>query len=246
MEFSQLFLIFLGVLFLLVVLLIWFYPVFHILFSKLIFGKFSARYIDVHKKYTGKSPYGYCIKDDFVNHIASFYKNLSTIPVYDTEVPVVFGKIPYGATFKEVFTINPKPFCVNSFRLEFFELKMLGYRSEMFETEMKSYFYFVNNRFFMGEYTFKNPNEAKLNEVATILRKKYLNGVKDDSLNFMIRAVNDAKLRFENTGFNLSVKYLDRSNQDVNDKIEHYWNSAIKKGFEELATDFETELYERL
>ncbi|MBE0637928.1 MAG: hypothetical protein IH598_05365 [Bacteroidales bacterium] len=246
MEIPQFILILSGVLALIIVLVIWFYPVFHILFAKYVFGKFSARYIDVHKKYTGKSPYGYCIKDDFVNHIASFYKKKSSFQAFKSDQPVLFGKIPYGASFKEVFKENTKPFCVNSFRLEHFELKILGYRSEMFDTEMKSYYYFINNRFFMGEYTFKNPADAKLKEVALILRKKYLNGAKDDSMNFLINGANEAKLRFENTGFNLSVKYLDSSNQEINDKLDQFWNTAIKKGIDEITSDFETELFDRL
>jgi hypothetical protein len=245
MEVSQLILILAGVIILSVVLIIWFYPLIHIAFTKLLFGKFSAKYIDVHKKYTGKSPYGYCIKDDFVNHIASFYKT-NRIPVFESNKPILFGQIPFGTTFKEVFKANPKPFCINSFRLEFFDLKMLGIRSEMYETEMKSFFYFINNKFFMGEYTFKNPNDAKLNEVAMIICKNYLEGMKMDSLNFLIQGSNDVRLRFENTGFNLSVKYLDQSNQEQNDKLLHYWNVAVKKGFDEKTSDFETELFDKL
>jgi hypothetical protein len=245
MEVPQVLLILAGLLILSVVLLIWFYPLIHIVFTKVIFGKFSAKYIDIHKKYTGKSPYGYCIKDDFVNHIASFYK-INNIPVFESDKPVLFGQMPFGTTFKEVFKANPKPFCINSFRLEFFDLKMLGIRSEMFETEMKSYFYFINNILFMGEYTFKSPHDDKLNEVAMIIRKKYLYGSQMDSLNFIIQGSNDVRLRFENTGFNLSVKYLDQSNQEQNDKIAQYWNASVKKGFEENTSDFETELFDKL
>lgn len=116
----------------------------------------------------------------------------------------------------------------------------------MLETEIKSYFYFIDNKFFMGEYTFKSPDNKKLNEVASVIRKKYLEGTRDESLNFVIIGSNDAKLRFENTGFNLSIKYLDFSNQDINHKIEQYWNLSVKKGFEERTSDFETELFDKL
>lgn len=242
----QTLLIILGIIVILIVVLIWFYPVFHILGAKLLFGKFSARYIEVHKKYTGKSPYGYCIKDDFVNHIASFYHKKVNYPVYRSQKPILYGKISYGAKFKEVFAANQKPFCVNSFRLDLFELKLLGYRSEMFDAEMKSYYFFIDNRLFMGEYTFKNPNEEKLKEVAQIIHKKYIPGVAVDSMNFLIEGSNDAKLRFENTGFNLSLKYLDCSNQEINDLLVHYWNTAVKKDFDQVSTDFETELFDKL
>lgn len=245
MEVPQLILILAGALILSVVLLIWFYPLIHIIFTKLFFGKFSAKYIDIHKKYTGKSPYGYCIKDDFVNHIASFYKT-NSIPVFNSNKPILFGQVPFGTAFKEVFKAHPKPFCINSYRLEFFELKMLGIRSEMFETEMKSYFYFINNKFFMGEYTFKSPNDDKLNEVAMIIAKKYLEGTQMNSFNFYIQGANDVRLRFENTGFNLSVKYLDQSNQEHNDSLHQYWNVSVKKGFDERTSDFETELFDKL
>lgn len=241
----QLILILAGLLVLLIVLFIWFYPLIHIVFTRMLFGKFSAKYIEVHKKYTGKSPYGYCIKDDFVNHIAAFYASRANLPVYNSDQEIRFGKVPFGIKFKEVFRTNKTPFCVNSFRFGNFDLKMLGYRAELYESEMKTYYYFVDNKFFMGEYTFKAPSEDKLNEVAHVIRKKYLSGKPDTTFNFRINGANDTSLRFENTGFNLSVKYLDESDQEINDKLESYWNTAIKKGFEETS-DFETELFDKL
>lgn len=245
MELPQIVLVALGVLLVLIIILIWFYPVFHIFFAKIFFGKFSSRYIDVHKKYTGKSPYGYCIKDDFVNHIAAFHK-INNVPVFKSNKEIRFGKTPFGSSFKTVYLSNPRPFCVNAVRLEFFDLKIIGVRSEMFESEMKSYFFFVDNKFVMGEYTFKNPNDNKLREISTIVRKKYLEEKNEESLSFMIQGNNDALLRFENTGFNLSIKYLDKSDEEINFRIQQYWNTSVKKGFEETATDFETELFDKL
>jgi hypothetical protein len=245
MENSRLILIFAGLLVVLIVVLIWFYPLFHILITRFLFGKFSAKYIEVHKKYTGKSPYGYCIKDDFVNHIASFFRKWKDVPVYRSKKDIAFGKIPFGTKFKDVYNSGNKPFCINSFRLEFFDLKVMGFRSEMYESDMKTYYFFIDNKFVMGEYTFKNPNETKLNEVAHVIRKKYLEDKIDSSFTFMIEGTNDTALRFENTGFNLSLKYLDRSNQDINDKLEQYWNVSVKKGFDPVS-DFETELFDKL
>ncbi len=126
------------------------------------FGKFSARYIETYKKYTGKSPYGYCIKDDLVNYLASFFQNKSNYSTYKSSKPINFYNTPpFGTKFEKVLSDNRKPFCVNSNRTEQFEFKVVGYRSEMFDIDMKSYFYFLNEKFFLWESTFLKTQAMK-------------------------------------------------------------------------------------
>ena len=246
MGFPKILLISFGALVLIVIVLIWFYPVFHIIFSKWVFGKFSARYIETYKKYTGKSPYGYCIKDDLVNYLASFFQNKSNYSTYKSSKPTNFYNTPFGTKFEKVLSDNRKPFCVNSNRTEQFEFKVVGYRSEMFDIDMKSYFYFLNEKFFMGEYVFKNPSNEKLKELAVIIKKKYIPEQSLDSYDFLIMGINDSKLRFEHTGFNLSIKYMDFSNQDVIDQLENYWSLSVKTWVKQPESDFESELFHKL
>ncbi|MFP4470161.1 MAG: hypothetical protein ACLFPE_05735 [Bacteroidales bacterium] len=233
-----------GIIFL-VVLGIWLYPLIKILSIRLVFGKYSARYISVYKMVTGKSPFAYCIKDDFLNHIAAFYQKINSIDSYDTKSAIGFADTPFGTKFKMVLRKNGRPLCVNAHRLGFFDIKVLGYRETLFNSNTRKHFFFLNNRFFMGEYLFKESGPEKIAELARILHKKYLEGIQAKSDNFLIRGANQTYIRFEHSGFYLCVKYLDRSDGEIAGLLDQFWTSTVKKPVDNVSS-FEEELSKKL
>ena len=238
-------LIILGAIVILIIVLIRLYPLIRIFTARIVFGKYSARRINLYKKFTGKSPFAYCIKDDFINYIAGFYQKINSLDSFDTEQEITYSDIPFGASFGEVLNKNGKPLCVNAHRLETFDLKVIGYRETLFSTEIKSYYFFLNNRFFMGEYIFKETGNDKIAELAQILHKKYLGGLKAKSDNFLIRGANQSFIRFEHSGFYLSIKYLSRADQKIAEMLDQYWAITVKKPVDNISS-FEEELHKRL
>ncbi len=205
------------------------YPLLITVLAKIIFGKFSLRYLRTHKKFFGTSPYGYCIKDDFINHIASFFMVSGNKPKLKTNLPVLFGDTRFGEKFGKIVKNTHKLVCLNATNLPQFDLKIAGYRSEMFENEMKTYYFFANNRFFMGEYSFKLPDDDKIKEISTIIQKKYLGEEKVADVDFLIVHENQAVLSVEHNGFHLSIKYLDLSNDVLSHSLNSFWESKIRK-----------------
>lgn len=204
------------------------YPFLVVIIVKLLYGKFSFKYLRVHRKFLGNSPYGYCIKDDFINHIAGFFMVSENKATLKTNLPVLFGDISFGEKFGKIVRNQHKLVCLNAIKLPQFDLKIAGYRSEMFEYEMKTYYYFANNRFFMGEYSFKLPDDEKIKEISSIIQKKYLNSEKDFMEDFLIVNENQAAISFEHNGFHLSIKYLDQSDEAVASSLKTYWESNIR------------------
>lgn len=229
----------------LIVVVIRIYPILHIQMAKLLFGKYSSAYLATYKRYTGQSPYAYCIKDDFINHIAGFYKKANSLIEFNSGLEITFLDTAYGSTFKKVHKNNKKQMCVNANRLREFDLKVLGYRDIMFTAEMKKYFFFANGRFFLGELTFKNPSENNIRQIIAVIAKKYLNGKIPESDTFLIHGSNKASLLCTNNGFHLKISYLNHGIEEVNSQIEAYWTSATQKIFQETPS-LETELMERL
>ena len=204
------------------------YPLLLIIFSRLFFGKYSAKHLLLHKKYMGTSPYGYCIKDDFINHLAGFYKIPDDRKIFQTNKNIVFGTTKFGEKFSQIIMFNKKLFCLNAIRLPQFELKVVGFRSEMFDFEMKTYYYFANNRFFMGEYSFKLPDDEKIDEILSILQKKYLDSEKVSEMDFLIENKNQAIIFYEHNGFHLSIKYLTQEDKKILSVLNDYWESNIR------------------
>ena len=228
-----------------VIIIIRIYPLLLVMLSKLFFGKYSFKYLFYHKKYLGTSPYGYCIKDDFLNHLAGFYKSAEDRKKFNTDVNIFFGNAKFGEKIGQITLENNKLVCLNAIKLPQFELTVAGFRSEMFNYEMKTYYYFANNRFFMGEYSFKVPEDEKINEISSILQKKYLGTEKVFNEDFLIENENQAKICFVHNGFHLSIKYLTHADKKILDLLDKYWDSMIrlnpvKKG------SFESELKAKL
>ncbi len=210
------------------IILIRMYPRFHILGARLFFGKYSANYVATYKRYIRQSPYSYCIKDDFINHLASHYKLSPELPTFDTDVEIEFSDAEYGQRFKEIIKAFPSPICINANRLKAFELQVLGYKSEVFGHEMKKYFFFANGRFFLGQITFNHSTVESRAEVINVLQKKYLNGLKTPATDFLIRGKNQSFLRSEYNGFYLIFSYISRADADLIALVDEHWNSSIK------------------
>ncbi|MCF8365797.1 MAG: hypothetical protein K9H16_08450 [Bacteroidales bacterium] len=238
-------LILIGTAIILFVVLIRIYPILYISLSKLIFGKYSSRYIATCKRFTGQSPYPYCIKDDFINHIAGFYKNQEKVLKLNSALEITFLESDYGLGFYEILRTSEKPFCINSNRLPEFDLKVLGYKDVMFTTEMKKYYFFMNKTFFLGQLTFKNPTKENIDRIIGVIRKKYLDLQPLDSDSFLISGKNNTQLWCHYNGFHLSLSYLSRSNDEISNLVDQHWQSSTKLPVANVPS-LEDELMEKL
>ena len=239
-------LLLLAILLVLIFILIRFYPVFHILLSKLFFGKFSTEYINTYKKYTNRSPFSYCMRDDFINHITGFFKIEKDCVIFNSDSEIKFGESDFFSDQKKILIEKGKPFCVNVTNLDIFNIKVFGYRDELFSSEMKLLYFFMNNKFFMGEYSLKNTKNINIEEISRILIKKY-NCDKMDKIpeKFIIQGKNKVKILVENTGFRLAIRYLNTGNQKINELLDEFWNSSTYKSLTPHS-DFEMELMDKL
>ncbi|NCA84312.1 MAG: hypothetical protein EOM83_01915 [Clostridia bacterium] len=216
-----------AVVLVLVIIFIRMYPLLHITTTRLFFGKYSARYVATYKRYTLQSPYSYCIKDDFINHLAGCYKIEPTLPVYDSALEIEFSDVPFGKKFKEVIRAFPSPICINANRFPAFELQALGYKNQVFGHEMKKYLFFANGIFFMGQITFNHSTAESREELVILLQKKYLNGTKSTITDFLIRGKNQSFLRCEYNGFYLILSYLSRANANTIGLVDEHWESNV-------------------
>ena len=228
-----------------IIILIRIHPLLIIFATKLIFGKYNPRYLMVYKKFSGKSPYGYCIRDDFINHIAGFYGKSKASEIYETKAEITFGQFPFTSKYSQLFKIKGRPFCATLQRNNFFDLKIFGFRDELVGFDIRSYFHFIDGGFFMGEHSLKAPSKDKIEEFSNILQKKYLGGQKTKSEKFIIKGSNNVWILFEHTGFTLSIKYLDQGREEVNTKLCEFWDNSVFV-IPEPGSSFEDELMGKL
>nr|NQU90731.1 hypothetical protein [Bacteroidota bacterium] len=221
------------------------YPTIVIVVTRFFYGKYHEKYIRIHKRYTSKSPYLYCIKDDFINYLVGFFRRPYQYEIFESEKEILYGTLPFGSKYTTLLRGKGRPFCVNAQQNEFFKLKIFGYREDLFDTRVKSYYVFVDNFFILGEYSLKDPDDLNIREISHILQKKYLGKQVTNTESFLIRGANKVSVLFENNGFHLLIKYLYEGDMDKNFKMDQLWNKSTNIKFKKQK-GLESELIERL
>jgi hypothetical protein len=193
----------------------------------IIYGPYSYEYLSTHKKYFVKSPYHYCFRDDFIAHLLHVLSLEDSVPSYKSKKDILFEDTPYFINYKEFLKKKGIPFCFNAFNFNHlgFEIKVLGYKSTVSGSKAIIVFYFMNDLFFMGEYIFKNPKtDIKAGMSALYLEKLELT---EDS--FYIENTKNRIIHFEDTGAKVDIKFLNREDQTIINKLTDYYSFKTGK-----------------
>lgn len=188
----------------------------------LIYGFYSYRYLHIFKKYYIRSPYQYCFRDEFISHLIYILSKKDEIPCYKSKKDISFEDTPYFTNYKDFIKRKGNPYCFNAFHFDYsnFEIKALGYQEKIAGSMAIIVFYFMNDSFFMGEYIFRKPKtDVKANLTEHFLMK---NDVEED--NFYIENSKNRIVHFQNTGFSIDIKYLNREDSGVIKNLQDYYN----------------------
>jgi len=221
-------LILLGAGFISVFLFVRIYPFLHLSLIKILNGRYCEKYIRFYTKYIGESPFRSCIKGEFFLALFGFYKPDENVEMFNTKSSITFGSFDYGINSTHLLKLRDKPVCVNADKLNSFNLLILGFRDKLFDFDIKAIHYFADNCFFMGEYLIEITDETKIDEISHILQKKYFDKIKTSSHKYLIEGSNKVLIGFEFNGFKLSIKYLNKADLTINEKLDNYWNSKMR------------------
>jgi len=189
---------------------------------RLIFGQYSYEFSSTYKKFYIRSPFQYCFRDEFISHLLFVLSKKEEIPSHRSKKDIYFENTPYNIDYKDFIKEKGAPYCFNAFefqRLDF-EIKALGYRATIAGSKAITVFYFMNDSFFMGEYIFKNPKT----DIKASLLNHFLNkegGLPED--NFYIENTKNRIIHYQNTGFSVDIKYLNKEDSEVIENLNGYY-----------------------
>jgi len=149
------------------------------------------------------------------------------IPAYKSGKEIFFEETPYFTEYKEFLKKNGTPFCFNAFEFQHldFDIKALGYQSNIAGSKSINVFYFMNDLFFMGEYIFKNPRtDVKKNLVEHFLGHNDL-----ASDNFYIENTKDRIIHYNDNGFTVDIKYLSKEDETIINNLHGYYSFITGK-----------------
>jgi len=216
-----------GIIILLFILAYRFRKTFKLITLRMVYGHYSSEFYNTYKKYFFRSPFHYCFRDDFIAHILFVLIKKDKIPSFKSLKEIDFENTPYFIGYKEFLKKKGTPYCFNAFVYNQlgFEIKAIGYQTTFAGSKAISLFYFMDDSFFMGEYILKNPKtDIKASLVDHFLIK---DAFPED--NFYIENTKNRIIHFQNTGFTVDIKYLNRENSAINDKLTGYYNLMTGK-----------------
>jgi len=217
----------LGILFLMLILAYRFRKVMYLILIRMAYGHYSYEFLHTYKKYFIRSPFQYCFRDDFITHLLLILSKKKDIPSFKSSKEISFENTPYFIRYKDFLKEKGNPYCFNAFvfyQLDF-EIKAVGYQTTIAGSKAIILFYFMNDSFFMGEYIFKNP---KTNIKASLI-DHFLNIHELSEDNFYIENSKNRIIHFQNTGFTVDIKYLNKEDKVIIDNLKGYCNYVTGK-----------------
>ena len=216
-----------GVAVLLIVLAFRFRKAIILTFLRLIYGQYSYEFMSTYKRFFVRSPFQYCFRDDFISHLLFVLSKKDEIPSYKSPKEIFFENTPYFIQYKEFLKQKGNPYCFNAFVFQEydFEIKALGYQANIAGSKAISLFYFMNDSFFMGEYIFKNPKT----NVKSNLVKHFLDNAEVNGDNFYIENTRNRIIHYQDTGFTVDIKYLNKEDESIINNLNGYYNLVTGK-----------------
>jgi len=168
-----------------------------------------------------------CSKIDPLNHFRKVTIDKHNIVVFTAHQPITFGDFEFGQTFRH---IRKKKGHYNYYDIEKYEgflWNRLGYKERIFNHGVKRIYHFLDNEFFFGELFFSDLRKIDHEKIAKALLKKYA-VEKDVNKESDIKIIHqDGFIYFENSGINLSIKYISTKNIEINQKLEKITNTSF-------------------
>ncbi len=193
---------------------------------RLIYGKYSLEYDKHFKRIFIRSPFQHCFREEFIQRVYFILDQKGKTTRYKSEAEITFENLPFKADFKKFITERGEPDCYNifSFQKPSFIIKAAGYHQEVSGVKALVVYYFMDDSFFMGEYTFRNSFPKVKN---TFIKHFFpLNGIQVD--NFYVE--NDSKIiHFKDSGFSIDIRYLDKEDTHVIHNLKSYYDQIKKK-----------------
>ncbi len=205
-------------------------PKIKLFFIRLRKTKYSFKYITTYKRYYNKSPFPYCVKDEFEYHILPFAEHEKDAVIYKTSTDIIFGNVPFFRTYAQVRKDKGVPDCFNAYQIAGIDIKVAGYRDSYFGTSTQVLFFFLDNVFFMGELLFKWPKGRNIDEIFKVLANKYTTDAIKGGKRFYIKKTEAEVMFFRDSGFSLVLAYVNLDNQEINSKVEAVYNQFKIKG----------------
>jgi hypothetical protein len=180
-------------------------------------GKYSYTYFVRHQKIK-KRKFHIPVRNDFRSFFYSFY--LNNTPTYNTTNKINFDDIDFG---EEKNVVLKKLNKIDSFKAEKFnklEGLILGSSSKNNGTPADKQYFFLCNKFMLGQVKIRKINIEKLSKVRADIEEQFNIELNEDHKVFLIQNQQGQYIEYINSGFDLSLRYFEKPSGELGERLE--------------------------
>jgi hypothetical protein len=192
-------------------------------FYELIFGKYSSRLNRYCQQKDIPTPYKLCYHDDPDHHIYEIFFPNTKFQIYHISERIEFQKTSFLSSLKQHRKRFKRIYGYSILRIEDKDLRVFCYRKDVFGHRTKVLYYFLGDEFIMGEYIFMSYSKEKVESIGEKLASLYHVQLKSKEESFYIEDDYQGRIMFNDTGFEINVKFFSLRNEAVNDFLYNYF-----------------------
>jgi hypothetical protein len=186
------------------------------------YGRYSLRYVDTFKRLFFSNPYPPGIKDEFINHVIPFFQKNKQIKTYSTSQRIDYMNFPFASNVKALIRLkrNPGFLTISDARNQRIcnnghVVKIFGYNEDIFDAQVRVLYYFINEKFFMGELYLSKTTEKQAKLMSGMIAEKYKLNDFSESNDFLIKGPDGTSINYKNTGFSIMIRYFNINDAEV-------------------------------
>lgn len=215
------YLIVIGLIALLVLNYLYFsFPKIKLVWVKMTNGSYSHSYISKYKAITKRNPYSYCIAEDVADRLLPFYLDNERYPEFSSTAIKTPLSLNNFTSFSEIKKELGKPNCFQSYKISGVNIKIAGYRPEVFGKISRLYIYFVDDVFFMHEYVFKRLKKEDIERISAKILEMSGASTTESPAAFYVKSEQKETLFYRDTAFSQIAGYISLNNSDVERKLD--------------------------
>jgi hypothetical protein len=162
-----------------------------------------------------------CSRLNALNHYAAVCaQTQKPLQTFDSSENLNFNNQDFGLTFNKIRKKHKKFHCYDIEQYSNYFWRRLGIKERIHNYGATRVYHFLDNKFFYGEIFFKDNTKIDVETFKKILLEKYLDFTPPAfEGNFQINLA-DGMIFFEDTGINLSIKYVFTADSSINQKLD--------------------------
>lgn len=183
--------------------------------NQLVYGRYSSKFNEYCQRKDIPTPYRLCFAEDPIDHVHEILNLNEKIPVFHTSVEILFEKQKFSISRKKLIITYGQPHSYSVMKIGEYDLNAFCYKKIFKGKKVKCIYFFYNDKFFMGQYTFSEYSPHLIQEISSLFIEKFQVPEAKDHVSFYLEDDYNHRFMIQDTGFSVNCKFVSLANENI-------------------------------